>query len=45
MDLSSEQSSRDEEGKKEIGEVATWIISSAKSGNGVEQIRDSNLNT
>ncbi len=28
--------------KKEIGEEAVWQLSSAKSGNGVEQLRDDN---
>lgn len=35
----------EEEAKKEIGDEAVWIISSAKPGNGVEQIRDDNINT
>ncbi|KAM3135652.1 hypothetical protein pb186bvf_012323 [Paramecium bursaria] len=31
--------------RKEIGDQAIWTLSSAKAGNGVEQIRDDNLNT
>ena len=32
-------------GKREIGEEAVWILSSAKQGNGVHQLRDNNLET
>ena len=32
-------------GLKEIGDQAVWVLSSAKSGNGVEQIRDENTST
>ncbi|CAD8184713.1 unnamed protein product [Paramecium pentaurelia] len=31
--------------RKEIGDQAIWTLSSAKSGNGVDQLRDDNLNT
>ncbi|KAG0125046.1 anaphase-promoting complex, subunit 10-domain-containing protein [Tuber indicum] len=32
------------EGLKEIGNLACWTVSSAKPGNGVEQLRDENTN-
>ncbi len=31
--------------KREIGEYGIWSLSSAKTGNGVEQLRDDNVNT
>jgi anaphase-promoting complex subunit 10 len=31
--------------KREIGDEAVWTLSSAKAGNGVEQLRDENTNT
>lgn len=31
--------------RKEIGEQAIWTLSSAKAGNGVDQLRDDNINT
>ena len=31
--------------RKEIGEEAVWTLSSAKVGNGVDQLRDDNLTT
>ena len=31
--------------KREIGEYGIWSLSSAKVGNGVEQLRDDNINT
>ncbi|CAD8079269.1 unnamed protein product [Paramecium primaurelia] len=31
--------------RKEIGDQAIWTLSSAKAGNGVDQLRDDNLNT
>ncbi len=31
--------------RKEIGEEAVWTLSSAKPGNGVDQLRDDNVNT
>lgn len=31
--------------KREISEYGVWSLSSAKSGNGVEQLRDENVNT
>lgn len=31
--------------RREIGDLAVWTLSSAKSGNGVEQLRDDNINT
>jgi anaphase-promoting complex subunit 10 len=31
--------------KKDIGEYGIWNLSSAKQGNGIEQLRDDNLNT
>ena len=30
---------------REIGEDAVWSISSAKAGNGIEQVRDNNADT
>ena len=30
---------------REIGDNACWSISSAKAGNGIEQIRDNNIET
>jgi hypothetical protein len=30
---------------REVGEDAVWTLSSAKSGNGIEQLRDNNLET
>ncbi|KAI5072287.1 hypothetical protein GOP47_0012393 [Adiantum capillus-veneris] len=35
----------DESEKREIGKLAVWSVSSAKPGNGVELLRDSNLET
>ncbi len=32
-------------GKREIGDEAVWVLSSAKQGNGVHQLRDNNLET
>lgn len=29
----------------EIGDLATWTLSSSKQGNGVQQLRDDNLET
>jgi anaphase-promoting complex subunit 10 len=31
--------------RREIGEQAVWTLSSAKQGNGVEQLRDDNVST
>ena len=31
--------------RKEIGDEAVWTLSSAKPGNGVDQLRDDNVNT
>jgi anaphase-promoting complex subunit 10 len=31
--------------RREVGEYGMWSLSSAKSGNGVEQLRDENVNT
>lgn len=31
--------------RREVGDLAVWTLSSAKQGNGVEQIRDNNTNT
>jgi len=31
--------------RKEIGDEAVWTLSSAKVGNGVDQLRDDNLST
>ncbi|CAK85744.1 unnamed protein product (macronuclear) [Paramecium tetraurelia] len=31
--------------RKEIGDQAIWTLSSAKTGNGVDQLRDDNMNT
>eukprot|EP00356_Strombidium_inclinatum_P004247 CAMPEP_0170504088 /NCGR_PEP_ID=MMETSP0208-20121228/46856_1 /TAXON_ID=197538 /ORGANISM="Strombidium inclinatum, Strain S3" /LENGTH=122 /DNA_ID=CAMNT_0010784141 /DNA_START=237 /DNA_END=604 /DNA_ORIENTATION=+ len=31
--------------RREIGDLAVWTLSSAKQGNGVDQIRDNNTNT
>jgi anaphase-promoting complex subunit 10 len=36
---------KDSEEIVEIGEEAVWILSSAKAGNGIEQLRDSDNNT
>eukprot|EP01095_Lingulamoeba_sp_RSL-Kostka_P016112 TRINITY_DN7732_c4_g1_i1.p1 TRINITY_DN7732_c4_g1~~TRINITY_DN7732_c4_g1_i1.p1 ORF type:complete len:214 (-),score=52.44 TRINITY_DN7732_c4_g1_i1:63-704(-) len=33
------------DGRREIGNLATWSLSSAKSGFGVDQLRDNNLDT
>jgi anaphase-promoting complex subunit 10 len=35
----------DQENKREIGDEAVWTLSSAKQGNGVEQLRDDNVVT
>ena len=35
----------DEAGKREVGSEAIWSLSSAKPGNGVEQLRDDSLAT
>jgi hypothetical protein len=32
------------EGLKEIGNLASWTVSTAKPGNGVEQLRDEDTN-
>ncbi len=39
------QESNLKKGKKEIGEEAVWVLSSAKQGNGIHQLRDNNLET
>ena len=31
--------------RREIGDLAVWSLSSAKSGNGVDQIRDNSITT
>mmetsp|Transcript_8707 Transcript_8707/g.11460 ORF Transcript_8707/g.11460 Transcript_8707/m.11460 type:complete len:81 (-) Transcript_8707:341-583(-) len=31
--------------RREIGDLAVWTLSSAKPGNGVEQLRDNSINT
>mmetsp|Transcript_16124 Transcript_16124/g.27263 ORF Transcript_16124/g.27263 Transcript_16124/m.27263 type:complete len:85 (+) Transcript_16124:497-751(+) len=31
--------------RREIGDLAVWTLSSAKQGNGVDQLRDNNTNT
>jgi anaphase-promoting complex subunit 10 len=31
--------------RREIGDLAVWTLSSAKPGNGVEQLRDDNIST
>ena len=31
--------------RREIGDQGVWTLSSAKAGNGVEQLRDDNTNT
>ena len=31
--------------RREVGDLAVWTLSSAKLGNGVEQLRDDNINT
>jgi anaphase-promoting complex subunit 10 len=31
--------------RREIGDLAVWTLSSAKQGNGVDQLRDNNINT
>jgi Anaphase-promoting complex, subunit 10 (APC10) len=31
--------------KREVGAEAVWTLSSAKSGNGVDQLRDDNINS
>ena len=31
--------------RREIGDLAVWALSSAKQGNGVDQLRDNNINT
>eukprot|EP00316_Scyphosphaera_apsteinii_P017369 CAMPEP_0119323508 /NCGR_PEP_ID=MMETSP1333-20130426/60880_1 /TAXON_ID=418940 /ORGANISM="Scyphosphaera apsteinii, Strain RCC1455" /LENGTH=179 /DNA_ID=CAMNT_0007330977 /DNA_START=46 /DNA_END=585 /DNA_ORIENTATION=- len=35
----------DNSGEREIGELAVWSLSTAKPGNGVEQLRDDNTDT
>ncbi|KAI1304074.1 Anaphase-promoting complex subunit 10 [Mortierella claussenii] len=35
----------DSEDKKEIGRLATWSVSSDKTGHGIELLRDNNLET
>ncbi|GBG89609.1 hypothetical protein CBR_g49399 [Chara braunii] len=39
------RSSDDESDKREIGKLAVWSVTSAKPGNGVELLRDDNLDT
>ena len=34
-----------EEPEREIGDLAVWSLSTAKPGNGVEQLRDDNTDT
>lgn len=36
---------KDSEELEEIGNEAVWILSSAKAGNGIEQLRDGDTNT
>ena len=36
---------KDTDDLEEIGNEAVWILSSAKAGNGIEQLRDSDTNT
>jgi anaphase-promoting complex subunit 10 len=36
---------KDTEELVEIGDEAVWILSSAKAGNGIEQLRDGDNNT
>jgi anaphase-promoting complex subunit 10 len=46
MAISDEAAERDDESeKREIGKLAVWSVSSAKPGNGVDLLRDSNLET
>lgn len=35
----------DSEGRREVGDDAVWSLSSAKPGNGVDQLRDNNMDT
>ncbi|KAG6959656.1 hypothetical protein JG688_00009988 [Phytophthora aleatoria] len=36
---------RDGDGRREVGDDAMWSLSSAKPGNGVDQLRDNNMDT
>ena len=45
MDVITIQDTLDMTDKRELGVDAVFTISSAKPGNGVEQIRDGNLET
>ena len=36
---------KDTDELEEIGDEAVWILSSAKAGNGIEQLRDCDKNT
>ena len=46
MAMAEEGSEREDESeKREIGKLAVWSVSSAKPGNGVDLLRDSNLET
>ncbi|POM72628.1 Anaphase-promoting complex subunit 10, variant 1, partial [Phytophthora palmivora] len=36
---------RDDDGRREVGDDAVWSLSSAKPGNGVDQLRDNNMDT
>lgn len=45
MFLNSFAEPKETEETVEIGEEAVWILSSAKAGNGIEQLRDNDNNT
>ncbi|CAI5742291.1 unnamed protein product [Peronospora destructor] len=36
---------RNDDGRREVGDDAVWSLSSAKPGNGVDQLRDNNMDT
>jgi hypothetical protein len=41
MEQTSDTAPTDDEARREIGDEAVWSLSSAKPGNGVDQLRDS----
>ncbi|KAJ0403694.1 hypothetical protein P43SY_003806 [Pythium insidiosum] len=45
MELQQVLSPREEAGRREVGDEAVWSLSSAKPGNGVDQLRDNNVDT
>lgn len=45
MEDEGEKEEEKEKEKREVGKLAVWSVSSAKPGNGVDKLRDSNIDT